>query len=76
MLRRRNGERMMREEEYLKKSLGLLSRGGVITGILAAALSISMMMGYLSSVVGLSVTVAITSLFSAFVVERLRLSRK
>jgi len=76
MLRRRNGERMMREEEYLKKSLGLLSRGGVITGILAAALSISMMMGYLSSVVGLSVTVAIISLFSAFVVERLRLSRK
>ncbi len=76
MLRRRSGERMMREEEYLKKSLGLLSRGGVVTGILAAILFISTMMGYLSSVVGLSVTVALTSLFSAFVVERLRLSRR
>jgi len=76
MLGRRGGERMMREEEYLKKSLGLLSRGGVITGILAAVLSISTMMGYLSSVVGLSVTVSLTSLFSAFVVERLRLSRR
>jgi len=69
-------EKMVREEEYLKKSLGLLSRGGVVTGILVAALSLSTMMGYLSSVVGFSVTVAITSLFSAFVVERLRLSRK
>ena len=76
MLRRRSEEEMVREEEYLKKSLGLLSRGGVITGILVAILSISTMMGYLSSVVGLSVTVALTSIFSAFVVERLRLSRK
>ena len=66
----------MREEEYLRKSLELLNRGGVITGILTAISFISTMTGYLSSVVGLSATAALASLFSAFVVERLRLSRR
>lgn len=66
----------MREEEYLRKSLELLNRGGVITGILTAISFISTMTGYLSSVVGLSATAALASLFSAFVVERLRLSHK
>lgn len=66
----------MSEEEYLKKSLELLNRGGVITGILTAISFISTMTGHLSSVVGLSATAAIASLFSAFIVERLRLSRR
>jgi hypothetical protein len=66
----------VREEEYPKKSLKLLNRGGVITGILTAILFTSTMTGYLSSAVGLSVTAALASLFSAFVVERLRLSRR
>jgi len=66
----------VREEEYLRKSLELLNRGGVITGILTAISFISTMTGYLSSVVGLSATAALASLFSAFVVERLRLSRR
>jgi hypothetical protein len=34
------------------------------------------MTGYLSSTVGISATAALASIFSAFVVERLRLSRK
>jgi len=66
----------VREEEYLRKSLKLLNRGGVITGILTAISFISTMTGYLSSVVGLSATAALASLFSAFVVEQLRLSHK
>ena len=66
----------MREKEYIEKSLELLNRGGVITGILTAISFISTMTGQLSSLVGLSATAALASLFSAFVVERLRLSRE
>lgn len=59
-----------------EKSLEFLNRGGIVTGILTAILAISTMTGYLSSAVGISATAALTSIFLAFVVERLRLSRK
>lgn len=59
-----------------KKSLEFLNHGGIITGILTTFLVISTMTGYLSSTVGISATAALASIFSAFVVERLRLSRK
>lgn len=59
-----------------KKSLEFLNRGGILTGTLTAIFAMLTMMGYLSSAVGISATTALISLFSAFIIERLRLSRK
>lgn len=69
-------EKRLEEEEHLKKHLGFLYHGGIVTGIITAILFTSTMTGCLSSAVGLSATAALASLFSAFVVELWRLSRR
>ena len=58
------------------KRLEFLNRGGIITGLLTAILIISTMIGYIPSATGISASAALSSIFSAFVIERWRLSRK
>jgi len=58
------------------KRLEFLNRGGIITGLLPAVLIMATMTGYIPLATGISATAALLSIFSAFVVERLRLFHK
>lgn len=69
------------EPEYVfspiyDKRLEFLNRGGIITGLLTGILIMSAMTGYIPLATSISVTAVFLSIFSAFVVERLRLFHK